>query len=204
MAITFPRTGFLLLTPIAASSPPFRLASRQEISRTAGGDTRAADLGPALWRFDWTTVPIRKRAAIAVQAYLESLDGAVGSLLLYDVTRQRPAASTLESFGSAQIHTVGDGLRLKGLPAGTVLTPGDMLGVTVSGRRHLHAASEAATADGSGVTPLFEVRPAPRPGLAADQAVTLVRPLGEFVLEGWSAQAAGPVHLQFSLSGVER
>jgi hypothetical protein len=68
-------------------------------------------------------------------------------------------------------------LALSGLPAGYRLTRGDYLGFAYGGgRRALHrVASELVTANGAGVTPLFEVSTLIQPGAMLGAAVQLIR-----------------------------
>lgn len=70
----------------------------------------------------------------------------------------------------------GAKLGLKELPAGFQLSAGDYLSLVVEGRRVLHQVVEDATANGSGITGAFAVRPAPWIGTVADMAVTLKKP----------------------------
>jgi hypothetical protein len=78
----------------------------------------------------------------------------------------------------ASINANRKALTLSGLPAGYVITMGDYLHVDYGtpSRRALLQASEGATANGSGVTGEFEVRPHLRPGIATALAVTLKKP----------------------------
>jgi hypothetical protein len=78
----------------------------------------------------------------------------------------------------ASIDTNFRAIALSGLPAGYVITMGDYLHVDYGtpSRRALLQAAEGATANGSGATGEFEVRPQLRPGITAGLAVTLKKP----------------------------
>jgi hypothetical protein len=69
-------------------------------------------------------------------------------------------------------------ITLSGLPAGYVITTGDYLHVDYGtpSRRALIQAVEGATANGSGVTLEFEVRPHLRPGITTGLAIALKKP----------------------------
>lgn len=156
----------------------FRLVQRQELSRTAGGQTYGKDLGPALWFADYTTAPLPADVALDFEARLNALNGVIGTFEAYDLRRAYPRAHSDGDFiDGGKINSVnGAKISLKDLPPGLHLSVGDYVSLEVQGRRVLHQVVEAATADGSGVTAEFEVQPAPWPGTAIDIAVTLKRP----------------------------
>lgn len=204
MAIAFPRSDFLSIVTIEANTLPFRLMHRQEISRTAAGQSFAKDLGPALWSYELSTTPIPLRQALKVQAFLQSLDGLIGTLTLYDPTRQTPASDPTgsASLGSVTVTGIsGNTITLGGLPIGFVLTPGDLLGVIVGGVPHLYEISESAIASGAGAAS-FEVAPQVRSTLTTGLSASLVRPVGLFKLSSWSASSQ-PGFMAFSLEGIE-
>jgi tRNA pseudouridine(38-40) synthase len=76
--------------------------------------------------------------------------------------------------------------KLGGLPAGYTLRRGDMLHFDYGSgptRRALHRIVEDATANGSGSTPFFEVRPYLKTGTATGAVVTLIKPAAKMMLE---------------------
>ena len=208
MALTFPRSDFHTLAPLADTH--FQLQQRVETSRSASGVTRVREVGPALWVAECTTVPLRHADAARVEALLDTLDGGARAVLLTDVRHPRPATATDEPLTGVQIHSVdlADGtLRLKGLPAGFVLTPGDYLAFNFGAgpSRALHRVVEGVTADGSGVTPAFAVRPYPRVGTSVDAAVSLRDPAGLFALvpDSVRVSAVQTVARQISFQAVQ-
>lgn len=186
MAVSYPRTDLHTLVKFADCQ--FELLARVETSRTAGGVTRAKELGPQLWRATFQTVPLAYAAGAKFSAWLASLDGGVRTFEAHDVLHPFPAAdpagATLGASAVAIKAVTGGALSLKGLPAGYVLTAGDYLAFdTAGGLRALHQVMETVTADGSGETAAFEVRPHVRAGAAADDVVDLTRPAGRFTLD---------------------
>jgi hypothetical protein len=163
---------------VGYSDQTFRLVQRQELSRTAGGTTYGKDLGPALWFADYTTAPLPTDAALDFEARLNALNGVIGTFDTYDLRRPYPRAHSDGDFvDSGKINSVnGAKISLKDLPPGLHLSVGDYVSLEVQGRRVLHQLVEAATANGSGVTPEFKVQPAPWPGTIADVAVILKKP----------------------------
>lgn len=107
---------------------------------------------------------------------------------------------------SGKINTVnGAKVSLKELPAGLQLSAGDYLSLEVQGRRVLHQALEAVTADEDGETEEFEVRPAPWPGTAADIAVSLKKPSCRMALlpQSITTKTAG-LHTTISFNRYDR
>lgn len=187
MAISYPRTD--LFTSRGFTQASFDLLQRQESSRTAGGDAIGKDLGPGLWVGEWTTVPSAFDDAVTYEAMLRSLDGVIGTFNAYDLRRPYPKANPSGSFtDSGAIASVqsAKALTLKSLPAGFVISVGDYFHFDYGSNptnRALHQAMEAVTADGSGDTTSFEVRPHIRTGAVADIAVKFKLPSARFRLE---------------------
>lgn len=156
----------------------FQLQSRQEFSRTAGGVTYGKDLGPALWFAEYTTAPLPNDDAIAFEASLNALGGVIGTFEVYDLRRPYPRQYKDGNFtDSGKVASAsGTKLSLKELPASFELKAGDYLSLEVQGQRVLHQIVEDVTADSSGDTIEFAVRPEPWPGTVADIAVTLKKP----------------------------
>ncbi len=192
MTIAFPRSD--ILTSIKYADQVWTLVSRQEYSRQANGVTRAKDFGSALWNAQYTTAPLPNDDAIAFEAALNSLDGVINSFYAGDLRRIYPRAHADGNFtDSAKIASIGgDGksLSLNTLAAGFQLSVGDYLSFDygTGPSRALHQLVEAVTANGSGVTPIFEVRPYLQPGATTGTAVTMKRPAAAMVLMPASIQ----------------
>lgn len=192
MALSFPLSladffdGLRIQVALMAPSEP------RQIDRTASGTILTASLGEAIWR---GTIQISPQAfasnPFAIEAKLSLLDRAGSSFLLYDPRKCYPHSDpdgSLISGYSPQVASLGSNNRdmsLKGLPSGYVLTAGDLIGWTYASsptRYALHRLVSGATANGSGVTGTFEVAPFIQPGVAVNDAVTLVKPVIKAVL----------------------
>ena len=162
----------------------WKLQRYDELSGLGTGDVLAAELAPPRISGDVTIGPMYHNQAAAIQALIEVLEPAQ-SFYLYDPKKKYPIADPDGSiFGSSTpvIFTVGvnnKSMQVSGLPAGYVLSLGDWISFDYGSnpvRRAFHRIVETATANGSGVTPSFEVRPHFRPGVTTGLAVTLIKP----------------------------
>jgi hypothetical protein len=157
---------------------------RQDASSTLGsGEWLTHELAPPLHEAEVRTARLPHSRAEQLRARLRSLDGGA-HFYLSNPTMPYPQADPggvlLGSASAviASIHANRTAITLSGLPAGYVITMGDYLHVDYGtpSRRALLQAAEGATANGSGVTAQFEVRPHLRPGIAAGLAVSLKKP----------------------------
>lgn len=188
MSLTFPlsRADFFDLLPIERIS--FDCPEQLQQSRTGDGTVLTADMGARLWQGQVMLGRMTRAETAQVRALLEVLRGAGRSFLAYDAAFPAPLADPVLAFlGSATpaLHTVGGdnrSMRLSGLPGGYVLTPGDLLSFGYASRCALHRVVTPATADASGLTPLFDVTPSVRPGFSTGATVSLDRPWCKAVL----------------------
>lgn len=185
MAITFPRSDILALVGF---EPPFTFepVSQQELSRLAIGTTIGKDLGPALWFGSYTTEELHNDDMVDYQAVLASLDGIVNTFEGWDLRRPAPrlypGGAGANDGVLASVNANNKALSLSGLNAGQVISRGDYLSFDYTGGRALHQAMETVTANGSGITAQFEVRPHLRAGSTLSTAVNLKAPRGIFTL----------------------
>jgi hypothetical protein len=207
MSISFPRTTILSATDFADQT--FQLMSRQELSRQVSGRTIGKDLGPALWMATYTTKPMQNDDALAYEAALDSLDGVVQTFEAYDLRRpyprSDPTGATYNNGVLASVNANNKALALSGLVAGQVVSVGDYLSFTYGSSRALHRVAEGVTANGSGVTAQFEVRPHIRSGYSVSAAVTLKTPRGVFMLVpgSMSVKANGGMYSVVSFQAVQ-
>lgn len=183
MAISYPidlLTGF----PGWAS---LSLSYGDETSGQAGGQIRVKRLRSPLWMMQAQTRRLKPSEFRSWMAKVESLENGYKTFLGYDFSGKYPILypnGTWPTGGafngtSAAIHTVTSNiaLRLKSLPAGFTVSAGDFIAFSYSsGKRALHQAVETVTADGSGVTAAFEVRPPIRSGAAVNDVVAVKAP----------------------------
>lgn len=191
MALTFPLPLAEFFADLPVLSCDFHLPDTRTVSRTRGGEILPVVRGNRLWVGRITLRDQPHRAASAILARLERLLDGDGSLLVTPWPICGPAYDpTGAILGDATpvIHTIAGNnreLRLQGLPPGYVLAQGDFIGRTYGSdptRYQVHRLVTGATANGSGVTPLFEVSPHILPGAAVGQGVVLIRPAIKAVL----------------------
>lgn len=209
MAITFPRTDVI---EALYQDQPFELMERQEISRSQGGTPYAKSLSEAIWTVSMQTVPMHNDDSLDFVAILRSLDGSIGTFTAHDLRRPYPREYPDGNFtDSGKLKTINENnkaVSLKGLPASFKVSRGDYFSFNFgSGRRALHQAMESVTADGSGDTTEFEVRPHIRPGVALSPDVSVVfkKPSAIFVMEPGSLRPSrlNAIHEQYSFSAVQ-
>ena len=182
MALAYPltRAQFMDILPISAQS--LTLPEQMELNRTGSGEQLAADLGDRLWQGEITLGRLMRSEAGRSEVLIDLSRQAGRSFLLYDTRRPAPLLDPTGSILGAATPTIdtlsGDPreLRVTGLPAGYVLSPGDYLSFTYGAspvRYALHRVVATTTASGLGLTPLFEVTPHIRSGAVIGAAVTL-------------------------------
>lgn len=161
MTITFPNPSLFDNYPIATNS--FKLVTRQSVSRQAAGNPIVADFGAAVWHGDYVTPPMTHKDCIQVEAMLNSLDGGVNQIVAGDTRLEYPRAYPTGVFSDTGSITAwgvsGKSVTITGLPAGFVISIGDYFHANIGGIRYLFQAVEAVTANGSGATTDFEIRP---------------------------------------------
>lgn len=209
MSISFPLTTLFDVAQIADQS--FQLQSRQELSRLASGITIAKDLGSALWTATFTTAQMTNDDALTLEAKLNALDGSIQLFEAYDLRRPNPKAypdGTGANDGVlVSVNANNKALALSGLAADQVVSVGDYLSFDYGSSRALHQVVEGVTANGSGVTAQFEVRPHIRSGwtLSPSTAVKLKSPRGQFVLlpNSVSSKSSGALHTIVSFQAIQ-
>lgn len=185
-AYTYPLSLAQFFNTIRLESCLFRPLWYQAGSDTGGGEDIVVDMAPPRWGASIRTVEMELDQYNDFMARVEILAEGEGSFLAYDYTKQYPKADpggTLLGAPSpgVEIHSVSGalGLRLKNLPSGYILTLGDCLALYDGSSYRRHRIVETVTADGSGITPLFEVRPKLSALTVADIAVDLIKPVAE-------------------------
>lgn len=207
MTISFPLTTLLSATDFQDQT--FQPVSRQELSRQANGRTIGKDFGSAIWLANYTTKPIFNDDALAYEAALDSLDGVVQTFEAYDLRRPYPRVYLTGAGANdgvlASVNANNKALALSGLVAGQIVSAGDYLSFVYGSSRALHRVVETVTANGSGVTAQFEVRPHVRAGYSISAAVTLKSPRGVFMLMPGSVvpKASGGQHTVISFQAVQ-
>lgn len=201
MVQTFPSTG--LVERLRIVSAPFTLEPQQEVRRQGSGAGQARDLGPNLWVARVTSLCRTFRQLAEVQAMIHALNGAIEPFYLYNPFAAFPArdpGGTIIGSSTVSILSINADnkrLALQGLPVGYVLSLGDFLSFSYGSNPAnvaLHQIVEVAgvTANGSGQTTQFEVRPHIRAGAAVSDPVSLKKPAAMMKLvPGTVAVASG-------------
>lgn len=178
MTVTFPLD---FLSDFPGWSTDFDLLYRQEQSRSANGKTYVKDFSSPLWKATYQSRSLRPNEIDHWRARLKALENGLQTFKAWPINRTYPIAyprgtwPTGSAFsGSGLVDFIsGKTLALKGLPSGYVISIGDFMQV---GASDLYQAIEPATANGSGVTGEFEVRPYIWPTSLAGAAAKLVKP----------------------------
>ncbi|MET0721032.1 MAG: hypothetical protein ABWY64_09380 [Tardiphaga sp.] len=179
MAITYPIN---LLPGFPGWTTGFSLRWRQEQSTQASGRILVKDMGAPLWTLRAASKVLSPNNLDAWRARLEALENGLQQFWGYPMTRCYPIAYPNGSWPTgvafngtgivAAVNANRKAISVQALPAGFVLSVGDY--VSVAG--DLHQVMEAATANGSGVTPQFEIRPHLWPAAAVGAAASVARP----------------------------
>lgn len=165
-----------------ASFEALRLGGGLQGQATGGGEVITARTGQRLWEGDVTLAAGADHAA--VEALLKVLQDPGRSFMIEAHDRPFPLRDPNGALLGATTPIIaslpvgGRSMTISGLPAGYVLTPGDYISFTRGSpaRHELVEVVTGAVANGSGVTPEFEVTPGIRPGTTTSTAVRLARP----------------------------
>jgi hypothetical protein len=184
MSITYPIN---LLPGFPGWTIGFDLKWRQEQSTLASGRILVKDMGSPLWSLRAATKPLSPNNLDQWRARLTTLENGLQQFWGYPMSRCYPQAyprgtwPTGSTFNGtcvlSAINANRKAITLQALPAGFKLSVGDYLSIAGD----LHQVMEAATANGSGITGEFEIRPhlwpgvnAPKPGVTVKQPACLM------------------------------
>lgn len=215
MAITFPRMLPDIRRAVVGAS--LTLESMVEVTPLRSGKKRTADIGPDLWRGQWSLATSKRAEMDDFKAWYLTLMSRE-AFYAYDFLRQYPRSyasgwggltvggnpfdgtCTLDDVAAGDVE-----IDLSDLPAGFVFSAADNLAFDYgTDSRALHAVVAAATADGSGNVTV-EVRPALRTGWAAAATVYLHRAAAKMIIEpgSWSEQVSPARRWSASFQAVQ-
>lgn len=197
---------FDLLADFPGWTTQFEPLWRQEQSRDAGGRTYVKDLGSPLWTLSAQSRQLSPNELDYWRARLNAMENGLATFRGYSMSRCYPIRYPRGSWptglsfdGEAELLTVNANRRavsLAGLPAGFQVSVGDYIQI---GDTDLHHAAEAATANGSGETAEFEVRPHIWPGVDAGNSpattVSVKRPSCIMAIVPGSIQSSADVQI---------
>lgn len=193
MAYSYPLALPVLADRLKIASVTWDIQRNDELSGSGDARVWTAELNDPLWTADVELANDKDFNLEQVSAIVRKLYGAQESFFLYHPKRKYPRSDPTGSIlGSSTVlvHSIGSNnksLRLKGLPAGYVLTLTDKSQIVYSsGTRNFFAeVSEDTTAAGDGITPEFEIFPHVPTGLAVNDPVTLKKPACKmFIIPG--------------------
>jgi hypothetical protein len=212
-ALAFPLAVADFWGPLKVQVLSWSLSQPMEGARSAGGSVLTSRLGEPLWQAEARLAPSNYADALRNDAILALAQSPGATFLAHDKRATGPRldpAGTILGAALPTLHTLdGDGkrIRVQGLPAGYVLSRGDYLGWPYGSPARVmltRVINATVTADGAGLTPLFEVFPRPRGGTAG-AAVTLRAPVAKFRFADLTFGSASPgVHDGASFSIIER
>lgn len=193
MALTFPLSESEFMDKVRVSNFHWWAPEAQSISETAGGTILKASIGEALWQGSLTAAPTNDfSSAAALEALISVADRAGSTFLIHDRRKPYPAADpdgSILGAASPVIASLASNNReisLSDLPAGYVLTAGDLIGWEYGSsptRYAVHRLVEGVTANANGETADFEVTPFIAAGVSTGAAVKLIRPPIKAVLK---------------------
>lgn len=156
-----------------------------------GGSPQVVNLGPDLWRIEYTTTNLNHAESLQFSAWLQSLDGGARLFKAWDPRLKYPQAyrggfaGLTKAGGGAFDGTCSvdafaetlDSLTLAGLPVGFSISIGDMVSLSWGGTQLLLRFVASATANGFGKA-TASIRPRLPISFGIDPAVpgTFVKP----------------------------
>jgi hypothetical protein len=183
--LSYPLSHAQFLGALRVEEVTFRLSHPQEHTRLGDGTVISASLGAALWTGSIRIAQANHPRHAQMEALMALMDQPGATFLCHDPRYLGPASDPMGLILGSRtvtIHSVASTmreLRITGLPSGYVLSAGDMLGFQYGSnpvRHALHRIVVGGTASSGGLTPMLEVVPNLRPGVAAGLTVALVRP----------------------------
>lgn len=178
---------------INASDCDFTLEWNQQSSVSADGEGHPRGRGQPLWMAKITSPAMAKADALALMALVNSLQGSLGTFLLYDKRLPYPSSDTSgTTFGAATpvVGTITDNVTaaFTGFPNNYSIPLGTYVQIIFdTSRYYLGQFAEAKTANGSGAVSASKLTPPLPDGVDPGNAVTVKKPSGKFRLINGSA-----------------
>jgi hypothetical protein len=188
------------------STPPM-LTENSVQNSTSGGEVIGASWGARLWRFQVQLAAMYRSDLDILAGRLDMLADSGLTFLATPPFRAFPAFDPQGLYLSDAAPVIdslpvgGQTLTLSGLPGHYILTAGDFISFTrgTPARHELHRLVTGGRADDTGLSPLLQVVPPLRPGVAVGAAVAVVNPVmrgrivpGSLKASGGLVTVAGP------------
>jgi hypothetical protein len=190
MALTFPLSLAAFADRLQWADFDFQLMRFEEFLGSSRHQNIKNEVGDPAWSAFVELRVLKYSLKTDIRATIEALGRPSSSFYLHNLRACGPMndpAGIILGSSVPLINTIGGNrsLSLSGLPAGYVLKRGDFLSfdfATDPVRRGFHRLVEDATANGSGVTPSFEVEPYLKTGTSVALEVTLIKPSAKMAL----------------------
>jgi hypothetical protein len=192
MTISFPLPASDFASLMRKMTVRFYQAYNQQSSGLPSGEVLYADLAPPYWMAEIGLINMSNADAMAMQSVIESLDGGIGTFLLFDPRCEFPQSDPDGSLlaGRTITNTLVSSntkeMKFTGFPTGFKIKAGDMFGFTYGpggAYRALHRIVTGDTATGGGDTGFMEFRPhLADPDLATGKTMSFIRAVGKFRL----------------------
>jgi hypothetical protein len=185
MALPFPLSLANLFNGLAKAETRFFLGEATSVTETQGGEILQAAYGARLWQ---GSITVRGNPYVDLDSLLARAELLMQAGASFRVSQSVRSGPLLDPEGIAlggampTITAVAGNNRditLAGLPAGYVLSQGDLMSfqyLSAPVRHALHRIVTSATANGSGVIGSVEVMPPLRAGFATPIAIDLISP----------------------------
>ena len=205
--LSWPNTDILDLMPVETA--PFALHRQRQYSKGADGTVYRADLAPPLWMCTITSVPMVHSLAQQVLALLQASEDDLSTFFVWDISLPAPQADpngTILGAATPTIASIDSSNRMvtiQALPANYTLTRGDYISVlraSDSKRQLFKVVDPTVVASSAGITPLFQLSPYIRTGMAVNDTVYLLKPAVEMVIQPGTLKVASQDNLFTTLS----
>lgn len=211
MAITYPLAAADFWEQLRFADRPVFVPQHNKKQSTSGsGDVLSSFLGQPKWMVNVTLAGGWHSRNVASESDMKHLASRDGTVLAYDIRRPYPADDPVGWKLDGRTVTVASkgadnrSLSLTGLRGQFIVTKFDKISILYdTDKRFLCEVMETVQANGSGVTPEFEVWPFLPPGLNVADVVTMRRACGKFKLSANSFRpngGAGNMAAGFSFS----
>jgi hypothetical protein len=166
---------FFDLPAFGVTNQPFSLPDNRKFNKTGGGVIIGYQRGARLWEGSVNFIPMDQRDAKSIEAIVSFLQETGVYFRIYDRTAQFPRSdpggtilTTTPTLTS--VNANNHDITISTLPAGYVLSSGDMFNFAYGTRLALHRIVVGATASGGGVATVT-VTPPIRPGFTLGAAM---------------------------------
>lgn len=193
MSLADPLAPSAFLDLMKAEDVQFVTDWAQKRSMAAGGVTLYADRAPGMWKASIATRPMLWSDVNEIMALIDSRQGGLKSVLLYNPRGRYPSTDpggTLFGAATPAVGTITDQLHVAftGFPANYVVPAGTFVQIIFdTSRYYLGQFAEARTASGAGAISSVELSKPLPDSVQTGDVVTVVKPCAKFKIVPGSA-----------------